>query len=97
MISVLDIMPDSFHNILFITIYFNCKWVFNRWQWYYNKAQHTNNTTIKRNTEHKTIHTINTIHRMKIQQSQLNNIYGNVKIIFAHSVYRSRGMNVLFS
>jgi hypothetical protein len=25
-------------------IYFNCKWVFTRWQWYYNKTQHTNNT-----------------------------------------------------
>jgi hypothetical protein len=30
-----------------------------------------NNTTIKRNTAHKTTHTINTLHRMKIQQSQL--------------------------
>jgi hypothetical protein len=32
-----------------------------------------NNTTIKRNIAHKTTHThtINTIHRMKIQQSQL--------------------------
>jgi hypothetical protein len=25
-------------------ISFNCKWVFTRWQWYYNKTQHTNNT-----------------------------------------------------
>jgi hypothetical protein len=24
--------------------YLNCKWVFTRWQWYYNKTQHTNNT-----------------------------------------------------
>jgi hypothetical protein len=30
-----------------------------------------NNITIKRNTVHKTTHTINTLHRMKIQQSQL--------------------------
>jgi hypothetical protein len=30
-----------------------------------------NNTTIKRNTEHKTTHTINTLNRMKIEQSQL--------------------------
>jgi hypothetical protein len=30
-----------------------------------------NNTTIKRNTLHKTTHTINTLHRMNIQQSQL--------------------------
>jgi hypothetical protein len=29
---------------VFIIIYFNCKWVFTRWQWYYNKTQHTNNT-----------------------------------------------------
>jgi hypothetical protein len=30
-------------NIVYIFI-FNCKWVFTRWQWYYNKTQHTNNT-----------------------------------------------------
>jgi hypothetical protein len=24
--------------------YLNCKWVFTRWQWYYNKTQHKNNT-----------------------------------------------------
>jgi hypothetical protein len=30
--------------ILFIIIYFNCKWIFIWWQWYYNKTQHTNNT-----------------------------------------------------
>jgi hypothetical protein len=30
-----------------------------------------NNTTIKRNTALKTTHTINTLHRMKIHQSQL--------------------------
>jgi hypothetical protein len=34
-----------------------------------------NNTTIKRNTVHKTTHTINTLHRIKIQQSQLHGIY----------------------
>jgi hypothetical protein len=26
--------------IIIIIIYFNCKWAFNRWQWYYNKTQH---------------------------------------------------------
>jgi hypothetical protein len=30
-----------------------------------------NNTTIKRNTVHKNAHTINTLHRIKIQQLQL--------------------------
>jgi hypothetical protein len=30
-----------------------------------------NNTTIKRNTVHKNTHTMNTLHRMKIQQLQL--------------------------
>jgi hypothetical protein len=57
-----------FFNIFII--YFNCKWGFTRWPWYYSKTQHTNNTTIKRNTAHKTTHTINTLHRMKINQSQ---------------------------
>jgi hypothetical protein len=28
-------------------IYLNCKWVLTRWHWYYNKTQHTNNTTLK--------------------------------------------------
>jgi hypothetical protein len=28
--------------IIIIIIYFNFKWVFTRWQWYYNKTQHTN-------------------------------------------------------
>jgi hypothetical protein len=27
-----------------VIVYLNCKWVFTRWQWYYNKTQHTNNT-----------------------------------------------------
>jgi hypothetical protein len=37
---------------------------FTRWQWYYNKTQHTNthitqnNTTLKQNTAHKTPQTI---------------------------------------
>jgi hypothetical protein len=30
--------------IIVIIIYFNCKWVFTRWQWLYNKTQQTNNT-----------------------------------------------------
>jgi hypothetical protein len=28
----------------YFIIYLNCKWGFTRWQWYYNKAQHTSNT-----------------------------------------------------
>jgi hypothetical protein len=36
---------NAFLNTYMIfDIYFNCKWVFTRWQWYYNKTQHTNNT-----------------------------------------------------
>jgi hypothetical protein len=30
--------------IIIIIIYFNCKWVFTRWQWLCNKTQQTNNT-----------------------------------------------------
>jgi hypothetical protein len=29
------------NNIIIIIIYLNCKWVFTRWQWYYNKTHHT--------------------------------------------------------
>jgi hypothetical protein len=32
-----------YYFIVFI-IYFNCKWVFTRLQWYYNKTHHANNT-----------------------------------------------------
>jgi hypothetical protein len=33
--------PESleFIIIIIIIIYFNCKWVFTRWQWLYNKTQ----------------------------------------------------------
>jgi hypothetical protein len=31
-------------TILLLFIYLNCKGGFTRWQWYYNKTQHTNNT-----------------------------------------------------
>jgi hypothetical protein len=30
--------------LLFLIIYFNCKLIFARCQWHYNKTQHTNNT-----------------------------------------------------
>jgi hypothetical protein len=30
--------------IIIIIIYFNCEWIFSRWQWLYNKTQQTNNT-----------------------------------------------------
>jgi hypothetical protein len=32
---------------LIIIIYFKCKWVSTRWQWYYSKTQHTNYTLHK--------------------------------------------------
>jgi hypothetical protein len=30
--------------LLLLLSIFNCKCVFTRWQWYYNKTQYTNNT-----------------------------------------------------
>jgi hypothetical protein len=45
-----------------------------------------NNTTIKRNTGHKTTHTINAVHRMKIRQSQLQ-LYKVVLIIIYSTEY----------
>jgi hypothetical protein len=51
---------------------------FTRWQWYYNKTQHTNNTShkilhhAKKNTAHKTTQTIkDTLHAMNTMQIQL--------------------------
>jgi hypothetical protein len=51
---------------IIIIIYFNCKWVSTRW---YTTMRHntqiphiTNNTTMKRNTAHKSTHTIHTYH-----------------------------------
>jgi hypothetical protein len=38
------------NTLFFIIIYLNCKWVFTRWQWYYNKTQHT--THITQNNHH---------------------------------------------
>jgi hypothetical protein len=32
-----------YYITIIIIIYFYCKLVFTRWQWYYNKTQHTNN------------------------------------------------------
>jgi hypothetical protein len=36
---------------VYIVIYFSCKWIFARWQWYYNKTQHT-----KMHVSHKITH-----------------------------------------
>jgi hypothetical protein len=60
-VHVFDRADTAIYNI-----YFNCKWVFTRWQWYYNKTQHTNNKTIKRNTEHKITYTINALHIISV-------------------------------
>jgi hypothetical protein len=65
---------------------------FTRWQWYYNKTQHTNNThhtkithIIKNNTTIKrnTVHTMNTLHRMKIQQLQLQ--YAKINTLHSYN------------
>jgi hypothetical protein len=70
----------SFGILYYYYYYFlKCKWVFNRWQWYYNKTQHTNNThqtkqhtTLKQNTSYKTTQTIkDTLHTMNTIQIQL--------------------------
>jgi Ca2+/Na+ antiporter len=49
-------------GLLLLLLYLNCKWVFTRWQGYYNKARHTNNTHHKKNntphsneTQHTTV------------------------------------------
>jgi hypothetical protein len=77
---------------LCIIIYFNCKWVFTRWQWYYNKTQHTNNTshtTMKRNTACKTTHTINTLHRMNttIQLQLYKLVLINISRLYTNFFY----------
>jgi hypothetical protein len=49
-----------YYKRLLLFIYVNCKWVFIRWQWYYNKTQHTNKHTSHKITHHaqtKTQHT----------------------------------------
>jgi hypothetical protein len=69
-------------SFILLFIYLNCKWVFTRWQWYYNKKQHTNNTkytTLKQKTAHKTTQakkdTLDKMNTMQIwfllQQKQL--------------------------
>jgi hypothetical protein len=62
---------DNAHYFI-ISIYFNCKCVFSRWQWYYNKTQHTNNTTIKQNSTQNYTHnkhpTQNENKKLQLQQ-----------------------------
>jgi hypothetical protein len=50
--------------IIIIIIELNCKWIFTRWQWYYNKTQntaHKDTQTIK-----DTLHTMNTTQKSKV-------------------------------
>jgi hypothetical protein len=41
---------------LVLFIYFNCKWVFTRWQCFYSKTQHTKNTQPSNKTHHTKLH-----------------------------------------
>jgi hypothetical protein len=69
--SELSSFPPRLFVFIIIIIYFNFKLGFIPWQWYYNKTQHTNNTSHKI-TQHTKLHTHNNkLRRMKIQQSQL--------------------------
>jgi hypothetical protein len=47
--------------IITVIIPLNCKWVFIRWQWYYNKTEYTNTQITQNNTprSNKTQHTNN--------------------------------------
>jgi hypothetical protein len=61
-----------------------------RWQWYYNKTQHTNNTshkiTHKQNTAHKVTQTIKgTLHTMNTMQIQLQ-LQLNKLILIKYSI-----------
>jgi hypothetical protein len=42
--------------VIIISIYLNCKWDFPRWQWYYNRTQHTNNTPRSNKAQHTRLH-----------------------------------------
>jgi hypothetical protein len=50
--------------IIIIIVYFDCKWVFTRWQWYYNKTLNTNNTQHTQ-TKHSTQNYTNDKGRIK--------------------------------
>jgi hypothetical protein len=45
-----------YYIITIIIIYFNCKWVYTRWQSYYNKT-HTQITQRSNETQHTKLHT----------------------------------------
>jgi hypothetical protein len=47
--------------------YLNCKWVSTRWQWYYNKTHHTNNTPRSNKTIQIIKDTLNTMNTIQIQ------------------------------
>jgi ABC-type nickel/cobalt efflux system permease component RcnA len=52
-------MGQLFNSIISLVLIFiiilNCKWVFTRWQWYYNKTQHTSHKiTHQAQTKHST-------------------------------------------
>jgi hypothetical protein len=43
-INFIEISPQLFlkcYYLFLLFIYSNCKWVFTRWQWYYNNTHHT--------------------------------------------------------
>jgi hypothetical protein len=78
-------------NVIFI----NCKWVFTQWQWFtirHNKQiTHIthNNATIKRNTAHKTTHTIkDTLHRMNTNSHNYNYINFTTKYDHIRDIFR---------
>ena len=43
--------------IIIIIIIIHCKWVCNRWQWYYNTQKTQNNTHTQNNTQHTNLQT----------------------------------------
>jgi ABC-type proline/glycine betaine transport system substrate-binding protein len=55
------------NKIIIIIIYFSCKWVFTRWQLYYNKPQHTKTTQTKQSThtQYDNIHNEYNAHTIK--------------------------------
>jgi hypothetical protein len=57
--------------LLLLFIYLNCKWVFTQWQLYYNKTQHTNNTS------HKITHHTQTKHSTQIYTNNKGHITHN--------------------
>jgi hypothetical protein len=61
-------------NIIIIII--NCKWVWTRWQWYYNTQYNTTHTILynTQKTENNT-YTLKTIHNTKIANTITNTMH----------------------